>query len=187
MASGNTKLQTGPRFEGVSASDAAYISAGPYSKDLLRYGRITTTMARAKALRKPVEHMIQLGKDGGNDVSEHKKRQAEVRPRSCYCCQVPRRKPGASIHAEASLSHGGLDESPLPPCTRGSVFHSLGGQGESLVPPYIRVSVSLTHRPTGARAKVWCLLIHARKRLSRSVRLAFWFDRLSAFFCCGIR
>jgi large subunit ribosomal protein L17 len=40
--------------------------------DLLRYGRITTTMARAKAMRKPVEHMIQLGKDGG----EHKKRQA---------------------------------------------------------------------------------------------------------------
>ena len=31
--------------------------------DLLRYGRITTTMARAKAMRKPVEHMIQLGKD----------------------------------------------------------------------------------------------------------------------------
>ena len=29
-------------------------------------------MARAKAMRKPVEHMIQLGKDGG----EHKKRQA---------------------------------------------------------------------------------------------------------------
>jgi len=42
--------------------------------DLLRYGRITTTMARAKAMRKPVEHMIQLGKDGG----DHKKRQAEV-------------------------------------------------------------------------------------------------------------
>ena len=42
--------------------------------DLLRYGRITTTMARAKALRKPVEHMIQLGKDGG----DHKKRQAEA-------------------------------------------------------------------------------------------------------------
>ena len=42
--------------------------------DLLRYGRITTTMARAKAMRKPVEHMIQLGKDGG----DHKKRQAEA-------------------------------------------------------------------------------------------------------------
>lgn len=42
--------------------------------DLLRYGRITTTMARAKALRKPVEHMITLGKEG----SEHKKRQAEA-------------------------------------------------------------------------------------------------------------
>ncbi len=42
--------------------------------DLLRYGRITTTMARAKAMRKPVEHMIQLGKDGG----VHKKRQAEA-------------------------------------------------------------------------------------------------------------
>ena len=41
--------------------------------DLLRYGR-TTTMARAKAMRKPVEHMIQLGKDGG----DHKKRQAEA-------------------------------------------------------------------------------------------------------------
>merc|ERR1712100_574835 len=43
-------------------------------KALLRYGRITTTMARAKAMRKPVEHMIQLGKDGG----DHKKRQAEA-------------------------------------------------------------------------------------------------------------
>jgi large subunit ribosomal protein L17 len=32
--------------------------------DLIRYGRITTTMARAKALRKPVEHMIQLGGGG---------------------------------------------------------------------------------------------------------------------------
>jgi|TARA_B110000977_G_scaffold4637_1_gene6638 large subunit ribosomal protein L17 len=42
--------------------------------DLLRYGRITTTMARAKAMRKPVEHMITLGKEG----SEHKKRQAEA-------------------------------------------------------------------------------------------------------------
>ena len=42
--------------------------------DLLRYGLITTTMARAKAMRKPVEHMIQLGKVGG----EHKQRQAEA-------------------------------------------------------------------------------------------------------------
>jgi large subunit ribosomal protein L17 len=42
--------------------------------DLLRYGRITTTMARAKAMRKPVEHIIKLGVDGG----EHKKRQAEA-------------------------------------------------------------------------------------------------------------
>ena len=42
--------------------------------DLLRYGRITTTMARAKAMRKPVEHMIQIAKDG----SEHKQRQAEA-------------------------------------------------------------------------------------------------------------
>ena len=41
--------------------------------DLLRYGRITTTMARAKAIRKPVEHMIQLAKDG----DDYKRRMAE--------------------------------------------------------------------------------------------------------------
>ena len=40
--------------------------------ELLRHGRITTTMARAKAMRKPVEHMIQLGKSG----EDYKKRQA---------------------------------------------------------------------------------------------------------------
>ena len=40
--------------------------------ELLRHGRITTTMARAKAMRKPVEKMIQLGKDG----DDYKKRMA---------------------------------------------------------------------------------------------------------------
>ena len=40
--------------------------------ELLRHGRISTTMARAKAMRKPVERMIQLGKDG----DDYKKRMA---------------------------------------------------------------------------------------------------------------
>ena len=42
--------------------------------ELLRHGSITTTMAKAKAVRKPVEHMIQLGKDG----DEYKRRMAEA-------------------------------------------------------------------------------------------------------------
>ena len=42
--------------------------------EVLKHGEVTCTMARAKAVRKPVEHMIQLAKDGG----EHKKRQAEA-------------------------------------------------------------------------------------------------------------
>jgi large subunit ribosomal protein L17 len=41
--------------------------------ELLRHGSVTTTMARAKAIRKPVEHMIQLGKDG----DDYKRRMAE--------------------------------------------------------------------------------------------------------------
>ena len=40
--------------------------------EVLRHGSVTCTMARAKAVRKPIEHMIQLAKDGG----EHKKRAA---------------------------------------------------------------------------------------------------------------
>lgn len=39
---------------------------------LLRYGRITTTKARAKAVRSEVDHMITLAKDG----SLHARRQA---------------------------------------------------------------------------------------------------------------
>ena len=39
---------------------------------LLRYGRIKTTQAKAKAMRKPVDHMITLAKDG----SLHSRRQA---------------------------------------------------------------------------------------------------------------
>ncbi|OUS42390.1 ribosomal protein L17-like protein, partial [Ostreococcus tauri] len=38
--------------------------------ELLRHGTVTTTMARAKAMRKPVENMIQLAKDG----DDYKKR-----------------------------------------------------------------------------------------------------------------
>lgn len=41
--------------------------------ELLRHGTVTTTMARAKAMRKPVEHMIQLAKDG----DDYKRRAAE--------------------------------------------------------------------------------------------------------------
>ena len=52
------------------------------------------------------------------------------------------------IHAEASLPH------------------SHRGQGESLVPPYTRGSISLM----GARAKAWCLLIHAEAFPSRPTR-----------------
>ena len=40
--------------------------------EVLKHGQVTCTMARAKAVRKPVEHMIQLAKDGG----EHKERAA---------------------------------------------------------------------------------------------------------------
>ena len=42
--------------------------------ELLRHGTVTTTMARAKAMRKPVEHMIQLAKDG----DDYKRRMAEA-------------------------------------------------------------------------------------------------------------
>lgn len=42
--------------------------------EVLKHGQVTCTMARAKAVRKPLEHMIQLAKDGG----EHKKRAAEA-------------------------------------------------------------------------------------------------------------
>ena len=42
--------------------------------ELLRHGTVTTTMARAKALRKPVENMIQLAKDG----DEYKKRMVKA-------------------------------------------------------------------------------------------------------------
>ena len=41
--------------------------------ELLRHGTVTTTMARAKAIRKPVENMIQLAKDG----DDYKRRMAE--------------------------------------------------------------------------------------------------------------
>eukprot|EP00640_Fibrocapsa_japonica_P006845 CAMPEP_0113935386 /NCGR_PEP_ID=MMETSP1339-20121228/2542_1 /TAXON_ID=94617 /ORGANISM="Fibrocapsa japonica" /LENGTH=164 /DNA_ID=CAMNT_0000937523 /DNA_START=83 /DNA_END=577 /DNA_ORIENTATION=+ /assembly_acc=CAM_ASM_000762 len=40
--------------------------------ELIRHGRIETTLVRAKAMRKPVDHMITLAKEG----SLHKRRQA---------------------------------------------------------------------------------------------------------------
>lgn len=39
---------------------------------LIRYGRIKTTLVKAKSLRKPVEHMISLAKIG----TQHSLRQA---------------------------------------------------------------------------------------------------------------
>ena len=54
----------------------------------------------------------------------------------------PGRVPGASLYTRKFLSHT--------------------GQGESLVPPYTRGSFSLTR----ARARAWCLLIHAEVSLS---------------------
>ena len=41
--------------------------------ELLRHGTVTTTMARAKAIRTPVDHMSQLAKDG----DDYKRRMAE--------------------------------------------------------------------------------------------------------------
>ena len=46
---------------------------------------------------------------------------------------------------------------------------SCGGHGYSLVPPYTCGSASLPPSPTGARAKVWCLLIYAEASLSLSL------------------
>mmetsp|Transcript_8821 Transcript_8821/g.19428 ORF Transcript_8821/g.19428 Transcript_8821/m.19428 type:complete len:145 (+) Transcript_8821:966-1400(+) len=40
--------------------------------EIIRHGRIKTTLVRARAVRKHVDHMIQLGKDG----SLHSRRQA---------------------------------------------------------------------------------------------------------------
>ena len=61
------------------------------------------------------------------------------------------------IHAEASLSHGGQGESLVPPYTRGSVSLSRGQRRKPGASSYTRKRLSLT----GARAKAWCLLIHA--------------------------
>ena len=67
------------------------------------------------------------------------------------------------IHAEASLSlsRGPGRKPGASLYTRKRLSLSHGGQGESLVPPYTRGSVSLSLSLTGARAKARCLLIHA--------------------------
>jgi len=61
---------------------------------------------------------------------------------------------------------GGQGESLVPPYTRGSVSH--GSQGDSLVPPFtgFSVSLSLSFSLMGGRAKALCLLIHAEASLS---------------------
>ena len=61
------------------------------------------------------------------------------------------------IHAEASLSHGGQGESLVPPYTRGSVSLSRGPWLKPGASLYTRKRLSLT----GAGAKAWCLLVHA--------------------------
>ena len=78
----------------------------------------------------------------------------------------PGRKPGASlytrkrlsltgtranawcllIHAEAPLSHGGQGESLVPPITRGSISISHGGQGINLRRPTLSLDMSTSKR-----------------------------------------
>jgi len=59
--------------------------------------------------------------------------------------------------------------SPLVPGSEPAHLNARGhgGQGESLVPPYTRGSVSLYL--TGARVKAGCLLIHAEASRARLV------------------
>ena len=68
------------------------------------------------------------------------------------------------IYAEASLSHSGQGESLVPPSTRGSVSLSLshGGRAKAWCFLKTRKRVSLT----GGRATAWRLLIHAESSLS---------------------
>jgi len=83
---------------------------------------------------------------------------------------APPAKPPSAI---SRARHGGQGESLVPPYTRGSVSLALshGGQGESLEPPYTRGSFSLS----GPRAKAWCLLIHAEASLPLE---SAWFQHL---------